>query len=302
MCRSDLRDLVARHAPVHGVFPTPIEGLRVFRVEAPIERLPGIYPASLCCVVAGTKRLYLGGRVFVYDEDHYLCATLALPVEAEVPTASRETPVLGVTFDLDTPAMTETRVAYEAAARARHEAEPTDEVPGLCVGRLEEPVREAVGRLLELLDDPVALRVLAPSRVRELGFALLEGAAGPLLRRATVGMAEIAEIVEYLRTHVDAPVTVEALARRAGMSRAVFHRRFKAATNHSPLQFVKALRLHHAALRIAAGEGASEAARAVGYASASQFSREFSRRFGMSPRSWRRALAAAEVDPLAAAI
>ena len=70
------------------------------------------------------------------------------------------------------------------------------------------------------------------------------------------------------------------------MSRAVFHRRFKEATSFSPLQFIKALRLNHTAMQIVGGVSVSQAADEVGYTSASQFSREFRRQFGKSPREW----------------
>jgi len=88
MNRSALRQLVARHAAQDGLSPTSIEGLRLFRVTHPVERLPAVYPASVCCIVQGTKRLYLGGVAYTYDADRYLCATMPLPVEAEVPVAT----------------------------------------------------------------------------------------------------------------------------------------------------------------------------------------------------------------------
>ena len=76
------------------------------------------------------------------------------------------------------------------------------------------------------------------------------------------------------------------MARRAGMSRAVFHRKFKQATRLPPIQFVKSMRLNNAAMRIATGMTVNEAAMEVGYLSSSQFSREFKRMYGHSPRQW----------------
>ena len=76
------------------------------------------------------------------------------------------------------------------------------------------------------------------------------------------------------------------MAEKAGMSRAVFHRKFKQATTMSPIQFVKSLRLNNAAMKIAGGMNVNEAASQVGYVSSSQFSREFKRMYGESPRQW----------------
>lgn len=65
------------------------------------------------------------------------------------------------------------------------------------------------------------------------------------------------------------------------MSVASFHRHFKAVTAMSPLQYQKILRLHAARRLLASGMAASHAAYSVGYESASQFSRDYKRSFGI---------------------
>ena len=291
-----LRELVARHVGSEGVSETPIEGLHLFRINEPIDRLPGVSPASMCCIVQGEKRAYLGGVAHTYDVDHYLCATMSLPVEAEVLFATPEEPVLGVLLDLDTRAMAETLVAYEAAARPRGTTATKELSPGLVIADVDDRFATAVTRLLALLDDPVSQQVLASSRLRELLFTIIEGQAGPLVRQTFGAAHDITRVVSYLRQNLSEPLSVDDLAERAGISRAVFHRRFKAATSFSPLQFIKALRLSHAAMQIVGGKTVGQAADDVGYASASQFSREFRRQFGQSPRQWARTAASTDVQ------
>ncbi|MEM7749105.1 MAG: AraC family transcriptional regulator, partial [Pseudomonadota bacterium] len=92
--------------------------------------------------------------------------------------------------------------------------------------------------------------------------------------------------IRYLSAHLNEQVTIEDMASQAGMSRAVFHRRFKQATTMSPVQFMKSVRLNNAAMKIASGVPVSQAAWDVGYMSTSQFSREFKRMFGQSPKQW----------------
>lgn len=290
MHQRGIRELVARHARAEGVSPTPIEGLRVFRVSEPVERLPGVYEPSVCCIVQGTKRAFFGGATYTYDVDRYLCVTMPLPVEAEILFATPDEPVLGILLDLETQAMSETLVAYEAVAQ---DPPQLQEGAGLYVARADDGFATAMGRLLELLEDPVALRVLGSSRLRELLYAIIEGEAGSLVRQTFRGAQDITRVLLYLHENLSEPLSVDDLARRAGMSRAVFHRRFKAFTGHSPLQFLKALRLHHAAMQIMGGEAVHQAADAVGYNSASQFSREFRRHFGQSPKQWARTAATA---------
>ncbi len=144
----------------------------------------------------------------------------------------------------------------------------------------------ALARLLALLDDPVAAQVLGPGRLRELLFAMLRGEAGGRLSRDFGGAPALAATLSYVHAHLSEDFSIDALAHRAGMSRAVFDRHFKTATSLSPLQYIKALRLAEASMKIARGESVGDAARAVGYQSSSQFSREFRRQFGASPREW----------------
>ncbi|MCB9741634.1 MAG: AraC family transcriptional regulator [Alphaproteobacteria bacterium] len=286
MSTAKLRELLHRHAPAHGTADTPIEGLQLIRVTRSLPTVPAIYPASLCFLVDGQKRVYLGGEVLTYGEGSLLCCTMPLPVEAEVPEASPKRPVLGLLLSLSTQSMMETVVAAEATGELPALTEDSESTPGLVVSPWEDALVDALARLVELLDDPCARRVLAPSRLREVYFALLRGEAGQALRQTFDANRDLGRALAYLNAHIAEPLSVEALARVAGMSRAVFHRRFKAMTSLSPLQFIKAVRLNNAAALLAGGLNVAEAAEQVGYRSPSQFSREFSRLYGMPPRQW----------------
>ena len=296
MSRKALRDLVDRHAGAEGFVDTPIEGLQLFRVDRTIERLPTVYPASICCIVQGSKRAYLGGATHVFDARHYLCVTMPLPMEAEVVKASPEEPLLGLMLSLETRAMVEAMVEYEAIVGPSRESASHELTPGLAVASLDATFATAVERLLGLLDDPVKLRLLGSGRLRELLLTVIEGEAGPLIRRAYGGSHNISRAISYLRENIAEPLSVDDLAAKAFMSRSVFHRQFKTATTYSPLQFIKALRLSDAAMLITQGANVSQAADRVGYTSASQFSREFRRHFGKSPRQWGKTAVGAPSD------
>ena len=107
-------------------------------------------------------------------------------------------------------------------------------------------------------------------------------------RRAFGVGNEIARVIEHVSSNLHDAITIDDMAARVGMSRAVFHRKFKQATTMSPIQFVKGMRLNNAAMSIVGGMTVNEAAIQVGYASSSQFSREFKRMYGQSPKQWSR--------------
>ncbi|MCK5945075.1 MAG: AraC family transcriptional regulator, partial [Planctomycetes bacterium] len=270
----------------HGTSDVPIEGLQLIRVTEPVATVPTTYPASLCVLVTGQKRVYLGGEALTYGDGAFLCCTMPLPVEAEVPEASPSNPVLGVLLSLETATMMETLVAVEANERFEREAPRPASRHGLVVAPWDASLLDAVWRLVQLLDDPCARQVLATARLREVYFALLRSEAGAAVRRISGASRGLGRALAYLHEHIREPVGVHDLARVAGMSRAVFHRRFKEVTTLSPLQFMKAIRLNSAAALIAKGISVAEAAARVGYESPSQFSREFRRQYGMPPRQW----------------
>ena len=278
-------ELIDRHAISEGATDTPIEGLQLFRTNHPMERLPGVYDPSICVIVQGQKRAYLDGTTHIYDREQYLCCTLPIPAEAEVIEASPEKPLLGLLLSLETRAMFET--VLEMAALDRGSASRTEVVPGLTVAKWDENFTTGLQRLLELLDDPVALDILGNGRLKELMFAVLRGEAGGVFFHAFGGgMQQISRALTFLNANLHEAISIDELVKEAGMSRAVFHRKFKEVTTYSPIQFIKLHRLNEASRLIVSGSTAGDAANRVGYSSQSQFSRDFRRYFGKSPYQW----------------
>lgn len=104
------------------------------------------------------------------------------------------------------------------------------------------------------------------------------GLAGP------TALCSASRAVAILRHDYARRIPVEELADAAGMSPSSFHQHFRAVTSLSPLQFQKHLRLIEARrLMLTEDMSASNAAYAVGYESVSQFTREYSRLFGLPP-------------------
>lgn len=285
MSKEQIIDLIKRRLPETGLVDTALKGVLFFWVTEAMPCVPTVYEPMVVAILSGTKEAVLDGEHHVYGSDKYLLCPMTLPVEAGTPLASKDDPLLGVVITLDPRMMRELTMEIETAVCGNKQLR--DGAPSaMALASWDSGFTQALLRLLDLLDNPVDLEVLGQGRMRELCYAILKGEAGAAARRAFGVGNEIARIIDYLSTHLNEQVTVDDMADHVGMSRAVFHRRFKEATTMSPIQFMKSMRLNNAAMKIAEGKTVSEAAWEVGYQSASQFSREFKRMYGQSPRQW----------------
>lgn len=286
MIKDKIKQRVESRIHSDGLIETGINGVQLFRVSDAMRCAPAVYEPTVVAIVSGTKEAILDGQRFKYDSDQYLCCSMSMPVEAGTPEASAENPLLGVYISLDTKVMTELAIEMESANGAIRTPKAGSLPQGLALAQWDTDFSEALLRLLELGDSPIDTAILGESRLRELYYAVLKGEAGSSARRAFGVGNEIARAIDYLSSNLGESITIDDMASQVGMSRAVFHRKFKQATTMSPIQFVKSMRLNNAAMKIASGKNVSEAAMEVGYVSSSQFSREFKRMYGQSPKQW----------------
>ncbi len=260
----------------------PLPGLTLFRLANLTAPISYNLPPSLCLVVQGRKRLYLGEGTYDYDARHLLITSVDLPVVTQILEASPEQPCLGLTFTLNPQQLAKLLLARDIVVEP-----PSEARLGVAVSEVTEPLLDAFVRLIDLLDQPQDIPALAPLIEQEILYRLLTGEQGPRLRQiAAVGQQgyRIARAIDWLKAHFDQPVRVEELAKRAGLSSSSFHAHFRATTAMSPLQYQKRLRLNEARrLMLTERLDVSSAAFSVGYESPSQFSREYSRQFGVSP-------------------
>lgn len=291
-----LGELIERHALQEGRSPTAIEGLDVFRADGPTPLRCTIYYPCLIIVAQGRKCAFLGGETFEYSPSSYLVLPLSLPLDSRVLEASPERPFLSFAIRIDPSTLGQ--IVLDAG---RVEAGDMDVERGIAVSAMNEEMLDAAVRLVECLDSEMDARVLAPQIMREILYRVLTGPQGALLRAAGYQdgrLSRISRALSVIHESYEEPIEVPDLARAAHMSVSAFYDAFKAVTSHSPLQYVKEIRLNRAR-QILLWEGASakRAASSVGYSSASQFSREFKRRFGRPPgqeRQW--ALASGELS------
>jgi AraC-like DNA-binding protein len=278
-----LARLLAAHAPYDGAFTLRVPALHVVRRSKPYpEMVRATVTPALCIVGQGAKIVMLGREVYSYDASRMIAYAIDLPVAGQIVRASHSEPFLALKLDLEP-----YRIAELALKVYPHGVPNPQDNRGVIVGQATTAIVDAAARLVELMAQPADAELLAPLVIDEILIRLLRSAIGA--RIAQIGQAEsgvqrVAKAVTWVRAHFAQPMAVETLADLAHMSPSSFHQHFKAVTSMSPLQYQKVLRLHEARrLMLSRMIDAGSAGREVGYLSASQFSREYTRLFGSAP-------------------
>lgn len=282
--KQELLTHLMRGLAVHeGSTPSPLPGVCFTRQTSSIARSPAIYEPGIVIIGEGIKRGYFNGQVFQYDRNNYLVLSVPLPAECEV-VAQEQSPMISLRIDIAGKDLVDLLLDINS--------EDTFSVDRmsctLAPTPMTEDIADAVIRLLKCLNHPTESRVLGPNLVREIMYWVLQEEQGNSLRALAAQKGNCAQINKALRqihSNYNDPISIDMLSRKAGMSKAVFHRYFKAATSTSPIQYIKAIRLHRARMLILKeGVSAGAAAGLVGYESISQFSREYKRYFGITIR------------------
>lgn len=270
--------LAGQLAPRLGYNQTAISCVRILRTEAVLNDIPVLYRPGAVFVLQGSKHGILDGEIYLYDEDHYLAVSVPVPFRM-TSTASPQRPLLAVYLQFDM------QMAAEIALQVEQYAGPEKaELRGLLSSKMDSGIEDVLLRLLTALGSPLDVAVLGTSILRELHYRVMVGPQGgaviaALQRKGTSG--KLVESVAWLRANYGSEIAVADLARDVGMSVPSYHVHFKNLTGSSPMQYVKAMRLHEARLMIARQSGTiATVAASVGYVSPAQFSRDFKRHFG----------------------
>ncbi|TAL52841.1 AraC family transcriptional regulator [Pandoraea sp.] len=269
--------------PGESPFMTPIDGVAILRSDRPKPPTPMISKPALCIVAQGAKWATFGGNKLVYQAGQALLIGVEAPSIGRVVAASPDAPCLVLAIELDLAVM---RSVADEMAEPPPRAETTS--AGIFVTDFDGPLADCALRLVRLIDTPQAIPVLRPLILREICYWLLTGAQGADVAALTLknGPSQrIIDAINWLRSRFRQTIRIEELAEMAQMSPSAFHRHFKALTSMTPLQYQKQLRLLEARrLMISYAASVETASFEVGYESASQFSREYARMFGTSPR------------------
>ncbi len=268
---------------------TEIPGVSLHRRTSPTPPCRTTYHPGVIVVAQGSKQVNLGRTSFIYDESHFLLTAVDLPIVSWVAEATDEVPCLVLSLKLDMSMVRELLSREEI-----HVAETPSDSPAMSIGETTPEFLNACCRLLDLLDSPQDIPFLSGLIHREIIYRILRGPAAARLRAvATQGdqSHRTAKAIAWITANYAKPLHVEELAQIANMGVSTLHHHFRMLTAMSPLQYQKQLRLQSArSLMLNNGLDAASAAFEVGYESATQFNREYSRFFGQPPMRDIRAL------------
>jgi AraC-like DNA-binding protein len=283
---SDLAQAVKRYTDAQNgqsPFKTAIAGLTILRSNH--EKRPNhlIFQPALCITVQGAKSAMFGDQRFEYGAGQALVVSVEMPGFGTVVEASPSEPFLGIILEFDLTILREVIAELASPPAASPKVSK-----GVCVVDFDGPLADCALRMVRLLDIPKAIPILYPAIMREICYWLLTGPQGGDVVKMTLANSHTQRVVTAIHTLRDRfaePVRIKELASIAQMSPSAFHRQFKAITSMTPLQYQKQLRLLEARrLMVSEAANVETAAFQVGYESPSQFSREYSRMFAMSPR------------------
>lgn len=260
---------------------TGIPRIAMVQGKIPEHMLAAVYDPMINLILQGSKTMTVGNRTLRYDSATYFVMSIELPAVGSVHPSSAGEPYLAVSLTLD-PVVLSTLLADLPKPTKRH-----DNDPGFSVAPVTPELMDAWVRMLRLMGNPEAIAALAPAYEREILFRVLQGPHGWMLREIAApdtAMARVNQAIQWIRQDFAETIRVENLAQKAAMSVSAFHRHFKAVTTLSPLQYQKRVRLLQARmLMVASGKSVTAAAFEVGYESATQFSRDYVRVFGLPP-------------------
>jgi AraC-like DNA-binding protein len=224
----------------------------------------------------------LGREVYSYDASRLVAYAVDLPIAGQVTQASQREPFLVLVLKLDP-----YKIAELALKVYPHGVPSPDSSRGVIVGPSSTAIVDAAVRLVDSMARPAEAEFLSPLVVDEILVRLLLSSVGPRVAQIgqqDSGVQRVAKAVSWVREHFAQPITLEDLAGLVHMSVSSFHQHFKAVTTMTPLQYQKVLRLQEARrLMLSHMLDAGSAGHQVGYLSASQFSREYTRLFGSAP-------------------
>ncbi|MBP1679875.1 MAG: HTH-type transcriptional activator RhaS [Proteobacteria bacterium] len=283
--KAELISLIQSKHIDNRVIETPLPSLHFHVIDTPAEFAAVAYEPSVCIVLQGGKEVILGETIYALnDPSKYLLVSVHVTTRVRIKEASKEKPYIAIklTFTMED--------IYEVMKEIKTPTpilNPSTEA-GLCYGDLHRLI-DPLTRLVRVLDEPSNLKFISSMIIKEILYLIMTDEGGDFLRKYLKDGSithQIVKIISKIKRNFSENINMKELAKSFGMSESSLYHNFKKVTLLSPLQFQKTLRLQEARHIILTQDiDVGEVAFSVGYESPSQFSREYSRMFGLSPKA-----------------
>jgi len=266
-----------------GIHDTFLNDVKIYATSKYDPLSPFIYDVCLILVLQGKKIGHLSNNTLVYDSKNYLVVPTTLPLECET-YASKEDPFIGLVISIDK------KVMYEIidCVSKKEAMQTTKNSLGIFSDTVTNDIEALTLRLLKILESKEESKVLGTSLLKELFYRIAVGENADFLHKMFLhsnNEAKIASALKIIHTQCETNLDIPNLARQEDMSVSSFHTHFKKVTSHTPLQYIKKIRLSKGKDLIAKHNyQVIDAAYEMGYDSASQFSRDFKSYFGYPPK------------------
>lgn len=280
---SHVTALLDQAAVAEGAFHHAQSGTHLLRHHATTDMNATVYRPLLCLILQGAKQVGSSTRTLTVGAGQSIIVSHTLPVVSRITEASSDVPYTALVFPLDLDLLRSLAPAVQPVLNGQ-----SSDPFSICLCDTDPGLEDALFRYYLQCAEEDTQQLLSPITAREIHARLLIGQHAPILKRLLWHESTASRIflaTRDMQVNLSETIAVGELAQRVGMSNSAFFEQFKAVTGTSPLQYQKDLRLLKAREGLRTGRAkVSEIAFAVGYESSAQFSREYSRKFGRSPR------------------
>ena len=265
-----------------GMHDTLLDEVKLYKCSAYDKKSPLLYDVCLILVLQGKKIGHLANNTLYYDSKNYLVVPTTLPLDCET-IASLNEPFICLSISINKKIMNEIMELI-----LKKDTQICDKnLLGIFSDKVTPDIEVLTLKLLNVLESKEESAILGESVLKELFYRIAIGENSHFLHKMFLksnNEAKIANIIKTIHDNLDTKLDMSDLARSEDMSVSSFHSHFKKVTSHTPLQYIKKLRLNRAKSLISTHNyQVTKAAEAVGYEGVSQFSRDFKSYFGYPP-------------------
>ena len=283
--RKELISLIKNKKIEDGIISTNIPSLKFYTASQPSEFVSVVYEPSLCIAIQGSKAVGFGEDMYSYSSEKYLIVSTHVPANVRIETASKEEPYYAIIINFTLEQIYDVIKELEGNWQKNTSCVLQK---SLCFNKLEDTLLEPLLRLVkhsEKKENPTFLTSLI---LKEIIYVLLQSNSDFFKQYVLEGTIanQIVKAITEIKNNFSDNINMKNLSKNIGMSESSLYNNFKKVTTMSPLQFQKKIRLEEAKqMLVNQNIDASQVAFEVGYESPSQFSREYSRMFGLPPKA-----------------